>query len=61
MLSEFKVIQVTTLSILTPSLMGWQHTFNLEKRAKGCHLITDEVISHILPGLENVKASTILN
>jgi len=35
--------------------MGWQHTFSLEKRAKGCHLITDEVISHILPGLENVK------
>lgn len=41
--------------------MGWQHTFTLEKKAKGCHLITDEVISHILPGLENVKASTISN
>ena len=48
-------------SHITPSIMGWQHTFTLEKRTKGCHLITDEVISHILPGLENVKVSTISN
>ena len=38
--------------------MGWQRIFTLGQKAKGCHLVTDEVISHILPGLENVKAST---
>ncbi|KAF8807495.1 hypothetical protein BYT27DRAFT_7223312 [Phlegmacium glaucopus] len=37
--------------------MGWQSVFTLEKRAKGCHLVTDEVISHILPGLKDVKAN----
>ena len=35
--------------------MGWQTTFTLEKRAKGCHLVTDEVLSHIRPGLEGVR------
>ncbi|KAF8168008.1 hypothetical protein B0H34DRAFT_645622 [Crassisporium funariophilum] len=39
--------------------MGWQHTFTLAKRAKGCHLVTDEVVGHIRPGLEGVKASVI--
>lgn len=37
------------------SIMGWQTTFTLSKRAKGCHLVTDEVMQHIRPGLEDVK------
>jgi hypothetical protein len=37
--------------------MGWQATFTLGKRDKGCHLVTDEVLSHIRPGLEGVQAS----
>jgi hypothetical protein len=37
--------------------MGWQKTFTLSKRAKGCHLVTEEVINHIRPGLQDVQAS----
>ena len=37
--------------------MGWQSTFTLAKRVKGCHLVTDEVVAQIRPGLEGVKAS----
>ncbi|EIW86625.1 hypothetical protein CONPUDRAFT_115159 [Coniophora puteana RWD-64-598 SS2] len=36
--------------------MGWQDTFTLSRRSKGCHLVTQEVLSHIAPGLENVQA-----
>jgi hypothetical protein len=35
--------------------MGWQTTFTLEKKKKGCHLVTDEVLSIIRPGLEGVQ------
>ncbi|KAA1467932.1 hypothetical protein DENSPDRAFT_856978 [Dentipellis sp. KUC8613] len=35
--------------------MGWQKTFTLNKRAKGCHLVTEEVLSHIQPGLRDVQ------
>ncbi|KJA29143.1 hypothetical protein HYPSUDRAFT_127941 [Hypholoma sublateritium FD-334 SS-4] len=35
--------------------MGWQHTFTLNRRSKGCHLVTDEVLGHIRPGLEGVQ------
>jgi hypothetical protein len=35
--------------------MGWQTTFTLQKREKGCHLVTEEVLSHIRPGLEGVQ------
>ncbi|KDR85088.1 hypothetical protein GALMADRAFT_107771 [Galerina marginata CBS 339.88] len=35
--------------------MGWQSTFTLSKRAKGCHLITDEILGQIRLGLEGVK------
>ena len=38
--------------------MGWQKTFTLSKRSKGCHLVTDEVRSQIKPGLEGVQASS---
>jgi len=35
--------------------MGWQTTFTLSRRAKGCHLVTNEVVSHIQDGLKDVK------
>jgi len=35
--------------------MGWQTTFTLRKRAKGCYLITEEVLKHIRPGLKDVQ------
>ncbi|KAF9473117.1 hypothetical protein BDN70DRAFT_867730 [Pholiota conissans] len=35
--------------------MAWQKTFTLSKRAKGCHLVTDEILNNIRPGIENVK------
>jgi len=35
--------------------MPWQKEFVLGKRTKGCHLVTDEVLSHIRPGLKDVK------
>lgn len=41
--------------------MGWQNTFTLGKREKGCHLVTEEVLTHIRPGLEGVKASLFLS
>jgi len=37
--------------------MGWQTTFTLAKRSKGCHLVTEEVLQHIKPGLEGVSVS----
>lgn len=39
--------------------MGWQKTFTLSKRAKGCHLVTDEILSQIRPGLQDVQASSV--
>ncbi|KAF8642319.1 hypothetical protein AX16_009589 [Volvariella volvacea WC 439] len=35
--------------------MAWQKTFTLSKRSKGCHLVTDEVLTHIQPGLNDVQ------
>ncbi|KIK06903.1 hypothetical protein K443DRAFT_673796 [Laccaria amethystina LaAM-08-1] len=35
--------------------MGWQKTFTLSKRAKGCHLVTEEVASQIQAGLLGVE------
>ncbi|KAI0660468.1 hypothetical protein C8Q70DRAFT_1044439 [Cubamyces menziesii] len=35
--------------------MGWQKTFTLARRSKGCHLVTDEVLSHIDAGLRGVQ------
>ncbi|KAJ4489353.1 hypothetical protein C8J55DRAFT_504931 [Lentinula edodes] len=35
--------------------MGWQRTFSLGRRSKGCYLITDEVTSQIEPGLKDVQ------
>ncbi|RDB28813.1 hypothetical protein Hypma_015430 [Hypsizygus marmoreus] len=35
--------------------MGWQKTFTLSERAKGCHLVTDEVVANIAAGLQNVQ------
>ena len=41
--------------------MGWQKTFTLAKRGKGCHLVTEEVLSHIQSGLRDVQVDTILS
>jgi len=35
--------------------MGWQKTFMLSKRAKGCHLVTDEILNQISLGLQDVQ------
>ncbi|KXN89938.1 UPF0047 protein C4A8.02c [Leucoagaricus sp. SymC.cos] len=35
--------------------MGWQKTFILSRRSKGCHLVTDEIVSHISEGLRDVQ------
>ncbi|KAI0068334.1 hypothetical protein BV25DRAFT_564436 [Artomyces pyxidatus] len=35
--------------------MGWQKTFTLAKRAKGCHLVTEEIQAQLQPGLRDVK------
>lgn len=38
--------------------MGWQKTFTLSKRAKGCHLVTNEVLNQIEPGLKGVQVAS---
>jgi secondary thiamine-phosphate synthase enzyme len=35
--------------------MGWQKTFTLSRRGKGCHLVTDEVVGQIRDGMKDVK------
>lgn len=35
--------------------MGWQTTFTLGSRSKGCHLVTDEVLRYVQPGLDGVQ------
>jgi hypothetical protein len=35
--------------------MAWQKTFSLSKRAKGCHLVTEEVSTQIAEGLRGVQ------
>jgi len=35
--------------------MGWQKTFTLTRRDKGCYLITDEIIQNIQPGIQDVQ------
>ncbi|KAH6917293.1 hypothetical protein BKA70DRAFT_1251814 [Coprinopsis sp. MPI-PUGE-AT-0042] len=35
--------------------MGWQKTFTLSKRSKGCYLVTDEVMAQIQPGVKDVQ------
>ena len=35
--------------------MGWQKTFTLARRSKGCHLVTDEVLGQIDAGLRGVQ------
>ena len=35
--------------------MGWQKTFTLGKRSKGCHLVTDEILPQIEAGLNGVQ------
>ncbi|KZS96190.1 hypothetical protein SISNIDRAFT_451894 [Sistotremastrum niveocremeum HHB9708] len=35
--------------------MPWQKTFQLGRRSKGCHLVTEEVLHHIESGLQDVR------
>ncbi|KAF8216140.1 hypothetical protein K438DRAFT_627939 [Mycena galopus ATCC 62051] len=35
--------------------MGWQKEFTLQRQSKGCHLVTDEIVGQIQPGLKNVQ------
>lgn len=35
--------------------MGWQKTFNLLRRSKGCHLVADDVLAQISEGIKDVK------
>ncbi|KAI0348500.1 hypothetical protein BDW22DRAFT_1320396 [Trametopsis cervina] len=35
--------------------MGWQKTFTLARKSKGCHLITNDVVDQIQEGLQNVQ------
>jgi len=39
--------------------MPWQTEFTLQRRAKGFHLITEEVLSHISKGLEKTKVGVL--
>lgn len=39
--------------------MPWQTTFSLASRGKGCHLIQDEVIKNVSPGIQGVKAGVL--
>ncbi|PCH33768.1 hypothetical protein WOLCODRAFT_22231 [Wolfiporia cocos MD-104 SS10] len=39
--------------------MGWQKTFTLGRRTKGCHLVTDEVLAQIQPGLKDVQVGVL--
>ncbi|GLB36240.1 putative uncharacterised protein family UPF0047 [Lyophyllum shimeji] len=36
--------------------MVWQKAFQLPKKPKGCHLVTEEVLAQIGPGLAGVQA-----
>ncbi|KAF9229390.1 hypothetical protein BS17DRAFT_743403 [Gyrodon lividus] len=35
--------------------MGWQKTFTLPRQSKGCHLVTDAVMTQISEGIRNVE------
>ncbi len=35
--------------------MTWQKTFTLSKRSKGCHLVTEEILTQIEAGLSDVQ------
>ncbi|OCH95806.1 hypothetical protein OBBRIDRAFT_767113 [Obba rivulosa] len=39
--------------------MGWQKTFTLQRRSKGCHLVTEEIFTQIEPGLRDVKVGVL--
>ncbi|KAF8730476.1 hypothetical protein AX14_005529 [Amanita brunnescens Koide BX004] len=36
--------------------MAWQKTFTLSRKGKGCHLVTEEIVSQLQPGLLGVEA-----
>lgn len=35
--------------------MPYQKTISLNRRSKGCHLVTDEIVDHIGDGLANTQ------
>lgn len=39
--------------------MGWQKTFTLQRRSKGCHLVTDEIHAQIEAGLHGVQVGVL--
>jgi hypothetical protein len=43
------------IHIILFAVMGWQKTFTLAKRSKGCHLVTEEILSHIESGLNEIQ------
>jgi secondary thiamine-phosphate synthase enzyme len=48
-------ISITTYNKSSKENMGWQKTFTLSRRGKGCHLVTDEVVGQIRDGMKDVK------
>jgi hypothetical protein len=52
---EISIRPALALLRLFLSAMAWQKTFTLAKRSKGCHLVTEEVLSFIESGLSGVQ------
>jgi secondary thiamine-phosphate synthase enzyme len=50
-----KVLLLFIFLITVGINMGWQKTFSLPRRSKGCHLVTDEVLAQISDGIKDVK------
>lgn len=50
------VDKVLLLFLITARVnMGWQKTFSLPRRSKGCQLVTDHVLAQISEGIKDVK------
>ncbi len=52
--SKHRVLYILISFLL---FMGWQKTFTLSRRSKGCHLVTNEILSQIQEGLKDVQVS----
>lgn len=63
--AEFFTVQSNALrddgrschNIALCAAMAWQKTFTLSRKGKGCHLVTEEIVSQLQPGLLGVEAS----
>jgi len=49
------ILRILHLSYRCVGSMGWQKTFSLPRRSKGCHLVTDDVLAQISEGIKDVK------